>query len=162
MTHKFFILFLLGLFFSPLFSQNLSVIKITDLDTRLKNGGDTLFIVNFWATWCAPCVKEIPDFIKAEEAFRAKGQKVKLLLVSLDDVEDKELVADFKAEREIRQEILLLNESNANYWIPFIEETWEGAIPVSLFWQKSSNFREFVGTSMHFEEVEAVVRKAVK
>ncbi len=64
------------------FSQNVSVIKITDLEKRIRNNSDTTYIVNFWATWCAPCVKELPDFDSIYTTY--KNEKVKMLLVSMD------------------------------------------------------------------------------
>ncbi len=43
---------------------------------------DTLYIVNFWATWCIPCVKELPAFDIIHDLY--KGQPVKVLLMSFD------------------------------------------------------------------------------
>src|SRR4051812_25019827 len=79
----FFALPLLG---SQCLAQHVPVIKITDLEKRINNGSDTTYIVNFWATWCAPCVKELPDFDSISRSYATR--KVKVLLVTMDFKED--------------------------------------------------------------------------
>ena len=63
-------------------SQNIQVIKYPDLENMLKSQNDTVLIVNFWATWCAPCVKELPYFEKLQ--IKYGNEKVKVIMVSLD------------------------------------------------------------------------------
>lgn len=93
--------------------------------------GDTLYIVNFWATWCAPCVKELPVFDTLQERYRQ--QPVKVLLVSLDfkdDYEDK--ITRFVARKKPQPDIIWFSETNANVFIPRIDDRWSGAIPATL------------------------------
>src|SRR5215216_2909137 len=66
--------------------KKIPVYKIEDLLKRIENNSDTLYIVNFWATWCKPCVAELPDFEKINQEY--KGQKVKVLFMSMDFKED--------------------------------------------------------------------------
>ena len=68
------------------YSQSIQVWKIEDLEKRVKNDSDTTYVVNFWATWCAPCVKELPDFDTINAAY--SRSKIKVILVSLDFKED--------------------------------------------------------------------------
>ena len=77
------------LFFNLAYSQKVSVYKIDNLLKRIHNTSDTTYIVNFWATWCKPCVAELPDFNKIDSVY--KTQKIKVLLVSLDFKEDANL-----------------------------------------------------------------------
>ena len=107
---------LIALSFAELQAQNVPVIDLDQLDARLENGADTTYVVNFWATWCGPCVKELPFFETLES--NNTGEKFKVLLVTLDFVENLESkVIPFIERKEIKSEVLLLDESNPNEWI---------------------------------------------
>lgn len=124
------------------YSQNVSVIKITDLEKRIKNNSDTTYVVNFWATWCAPCVKELPDFDSINTAY--KNEKVKMLLVSIDFKEDlKTKVIPFIAAKKLKAEVLLLDEVNGNYFIPKVSDQWSGAIPATLVVNNQKHINHF-------------------
>lgn len=112
-------------------SQNVEIVKLEDVKSILNNKNDTLYIINFWATWCGPCVKELPYFEKiTKENFE---NKVKVILVSLDfksDLENK--VKPFIQKRKIKSNVWLLDETNQNKFIPLIDENWSGAIPFTI------------------------------
>lgn len=141
------------------YSQNASVIKITDLEKRIKNNSDTTYIVNFWATWCAPCVKELPDFDSIDITYR--NNKVKVLLVSMDFKEDlKTKLLPFVALKKISSEVLLLDEVNGNYFIPKVSEQWSGAIPATLILNNQKKANHFFEKKLNYEflktEIESI------
>lgn len=97
----------------------------------LHKQNDTTYVVNFWATWCKPCVKELPVFeqVNAE----SEEQSLKVVLVSLDFPERvKDLVVPFIEKKGLKSEVVLLNDDNANRWIPLVSDQWSGAIPATL------------------------------
>src|ERR1043165_9792442 len=113
------LLFLLLFSICDAFSQAVPVIKITDLEKRIKNENDTTYVVNFWATWCSPCVKELPDIDSINKAY--SGRNVKVLLVTMDFKEDMQSkVIQFLQKKKLSSEVLLLDEVNGNYFIPKI------------------------------------------
>jgi len=116
---------------STTFAQQVAVIKLPDLQKRLARPSDTTYVVNFWATWCAPCVKELPNFEQLNTTY-AK-QKVKVLLVSMDNASqlDKK-VKPFVTKRGLKSEVVLLNEPDPNSWLSQIDSKWTGAIPYTL------------------------------
>lgn len=119
---------------------------------------DTTYVVNFWATWCAPCVKELPYFEELNE--KHPDGKVKVLLVSLDADDNKEKrLIPFVEGRDIRSEVLHFNESRSpNYWIPEISKQWRGSIPATLFINGSTGNSLFLEKSFHsLEEIEEVI-----
>lgn len=124
-------------------SQTVQVLKIEDLEKRVKNDSDTTYVVNFWATWCAPCVKELPDFDSLNNAY--SKQKLKVLLVSLDFKEDlTNKVIPFIKNKKVISEVVILDEVNGNYFIPKVSSEWSGALPATwIFNQKKAVDRFF-------------------
>ena len=102
-----------------------------DLVPLFNNSNDTTYVVNFWATWCKPCVKELPFFEAAVQAY--KGHPVKIILVSLDFPKqvDSRLMP-FIREHDLQAEVVVLTDPDANSWIPKIADEWSGAIPATM------------------------------
>jgi thiol-disulfide isomerase/thioredoxin len=128
-------------------AQQVAVIKLPELQKRLARQTDTTYVVNFWATWCAPCVKELPYFDQLSTTYATK--KVKVLLVSMDYASqlDKK-VKPFVLRRELKSEVVLLNETDPNSWMDKVDGKWSGALPFTLIFnnqrhQRAAFEREF-------------------
>ena len=138
--------------------QTISVISLDQLEQRLDNGADTSFVVNFWATWCGPCVKELPYFDQL--TVHAVGTKTKVLLVSLDFAEHLDSkVIPFVAERGLKSEVMLMDEAKPNKWIPRVSTDWSGAIPATLFVNTQKKTRHFCEGSFNEGELELKLQK---
>ncbi|WP_303311637.1 TlpA disulfide reductase family protein [Hymenobacter sp. BT730] len=121
-------------------AQQVSVIKLPELQKRLNRQSDTTYVVNFWATWCAPCVKELPYFDQVNTTY-AK-QKVKVLLVSMDYASQLEKkVTPFVQKRNLKSEVVLLNETDPNSWIDKVDPKWSGALPFTLIFNNKQQKR---------------------
>ncbi len=149
------------LLFTPLFimgQQPIPVMNFQELEPRLHTNDGNTWVVNFWATWCAPCVKEMPYFEKIGEDYADKG--VKILLVSLDFVNHLEQrVIPFVKEHNLGSEVILLDDPRANSWIPKVSEKWSGALPATLVF--NNHHRSFYEQTFTFEQLEAVVKEAL-
>ncbi len=145
----FLILFILTLNTSAI-AQDLVVFQKFDaLEKELFKENDTLYVVNFWATWCAPCVKELPYF----ETFSKENstQKVKVILVSLDFEKQKESkLIPFLKKKKITSDVVLLLEKDYNNWLPKVDKNWSGSIPATLLMKGKK--RQFV--EKEFESAE--------
>jgi len=116
-------------------NAQVKLLKLDDLDQRIAKGKDTTYVINFWATWCAPCVAELPNFEKLHLSNLKKP--VKVLLVSLDFKSklQKEVIP-FVQHNKINAEVFLLNEADQQQYIERIDKKWSGAIPATLFVNK--------------------------
>ena len=128
--HKLSTLFFVAFFglFIPSFSQSVSVIKYDQLEQIIKSNNDELLVVNFWATWCGPCVKELPHF----ESLDTKPG-IRVLLVSLDFPEELGKVTGLVERKALKSEVFLLDETDYDSYMRKVSEDWSGAIPATLF-----------------------------
>lgn len=102
-----------------------------DLSSALFKKNDTTYVVNFWATWCAPCVKELPYF----EAFNKKytDQKIKVILVSLDFKKQINThLIPFVKKNKLTSEVVIMNDKKYDNWLPKVDRTWSGSIPTTV------------------------------
>jgi thiol-disulfide isomerase/thioredoxin len=114
-------------------AQAPSLLSLDQLNERIESGKDTIFIINFWATWCAPCVHELPAFEKFNKKYGTK-EKVKVLLVSVDNISTLEsMVQPFVTKQKLKSEVFLLNEKDQQAYIDRIDKSWSGTIPSTLF-----------------------------
>lgn len=135
------LLILIFLFFaSSGYCQKVELLTIDRMNERIEQGKDTTYIVNFWATWCAPCIKELPYFEKLQQ--EKKAEKLKVLLVSVDFKDRLEKsVKPFVKRLKLKNEVFLLDETDQQRYIDRIDKTWSGAIPATLFIKvKKENF----------------------
>ncbi len=146
--------------FTSVSAQKPAVYKINELLNRINNDSDTTYVVNFWATWCKPCVAELPEFEKLHLDAKDNNRKTKVLLVSMDFVEelDKKL-KDFLAKNKFTCEIILLDEINGNDFINKISEKWSGAIPATLITKKDKTQNYFHEGKMTFDGLQAAILK---
>lgn len=126
------------------------------LEPYLKKNNDTTYVVNFWATWCVPCVEELPNFEKLNAEY--KDKKVKVLLVSIDFPKmAKTKLLPFVQKHNLKSEVVLLNDPDANTWINKVDSTWSGAIPATVIYKGDK--RRFYEKSFSFEELENEVKQ---
>ncbi len=131
-----------------------TVIKTVDynqLKPLLEKRVGKTYVVNFWATWCAPCVKELPYFEKINQKYKSKN--VEVLLVSLDfpkQVENK--LIPFINKKQLKSEVILLDDTNEDYWIQAIDSSWSGALPATLLYNKDN--RKFFEKSFDYNTLE--------
>ena len=152
--------FLFGLISFSIAQINIPKWKITDVEKYMNSGKDEVLVINFWATFCKPCVAEIPSFIEITNKY--KDQNVKLLLVSLDlpSFYPKK-VAAFAKKNNWNANIVWLEETNADYFCPKIDPKWSGSIPATLIINPKTGYRKFFEEEMEKEKFELAVKEAI-
>lgn len=140
-------------------AQEMPSWKITDVEKYIAGSKDEVLVINFWATFCKPCVAEIPSFIAVTNAYKSRG--VKLLLVSLDlPAFYQAKVAAFAKKHSFNVPIVWLNETNADYFCPKISEKWSGSIPATLIVNTQTGYRAFYEEEMESTDFKAALEKA--
>lgn len=136
----------------------LEILDFNGLETYLTKNDNKTYVVNFWATWCAPCIKELPHF----EALNAnyKDKNVEVILVSLDFPHQYESkLKPYIKEHDLKSKILVLDDVDMNTWIPKVDESWDGAIPVTIIYNKDK--REFYDQTFTYETLENELKQFI-
>lgn len=164
---KYVFILLIGLFSTPVWAQTkadtliqsgsyaIPVYNFDGLQPLLQTNSDSVFVINLWATWCVPCVEELPEFIQFEQDYL--NTKVKLILVSLD-MQSKITYAliPFLQSHKITTKTVVLSDPDMNRWIPLMDKNWEGTIPATLIYSK--NKRQFYPHPFTYEELVSEVK----
>lgn len=138
------------------FGQDIHVIKFRDLEKMINDNHQMIMIFNFWATWCKPCIVEMPYF----ESLNHEYPDVKVVFVSLDFVEDLDSkVKNFVNRKGIYSQVVLLDDIDYNSWINKIDQNWSGAIPATLIIDGKSGIKKFYEREFKKGELETVVEE---
>ena len=147
-------LWLIGLSAS---AQDVKVVKFDKLQELRNSKADTLYVVNFWATWCGPCIKELPYFEAVNKQYQ--DQPVKVILVSMDAVQDLQKVKTAQQKRKLASEVWLLDETDANTWIDKLEPKWSGAIPATIIFNNKRKQYHFAEKELKQEELQSLIQQ---
>lgn len=120
-------------------SIQVNTVDFSMLEPMLRPNDDTVLVVNFWATWCAPCVKEFPYFERAFGEYSSKN--VRFLMVSLDFPGQLEKsLLPFLKHRNSKLPVVLLDDPDQNTWINRVHPQWSGALPATLIYRGNQRF----------------------
>jgi thiol-disulfide isomerase/thioredoxin len=135
---------------------NLKVVDYAGLETYLEQYADKTLVLNFWATWCAPCVKELPYFEEITTTY--SSDDVVVVLVSLDFANQIDSrLKPFIEKSQLKSEVILLDDPDQNFWIDQVDPRWSGAIPVTII--KKGERKEFYERSFNsFEELNTIIQ----
>ena len=138
--------------------MSLEVYDFNGLEKFLSTKDDKTYVVNFWATWCAPCIKELPYF---EQLNKEYSEDVEVILVSLDFPSKYESkLKPYIKKNNLQSKVVALNDVDSNTWIPKVDESWTGAIPATIIFNK--NERKFYEKSFNYDELETEVKQFIK
>lgn len=138
-------------------AQHIAAYSADELNSRAADK-DTIYIINFWATWCIPCVKELPAFNTIQEYY--KDRPVKVLLVSFDFKEQYpgKLVA-WVQKKGLLPEVVWFNETNPTLYIPKLAPDWEGGLPATILINNKTGERILKPGEITFDELKIWIDK---
>ena len=138
---------------------DLKVYDYEGLEPLINKKDDNIHIVNFWATWCAPCIRELPYFEAINQKYKSQG--VDVLLVSLDFPKKyKTKLIPFIEKHNLKSKIIAFDDVNQNRWIPAIHKDWSGALPATIIYKGAK--RQFYERSFTQAELENELKHFLK
>jgi thiol-disulfide isomerase/thioredoxin len=141
-------------------AQEIKAIKITELARAIRES-KTPLIINFWATFCVPCIQEMPYFQEMTKKYESKN--VALMFVSLDLREAYPTKVNAMANKlKLTSPVVWLNETNADYFCPLIDSSWTGGMPSSLFVNNSTGYHKFFEDQLSREKLEKEIQAMLK
>lgn len=137
--------------------DQLTVTKVTAEDVkRLVSQPDAkAVLVNMWATWCVPCVKELPDLVKLAHEYEGRGLRV--LLVSNDDEKQLADVTNFLVAHGVDFPCYIKVEKD-NEFINAIDSRWSGALPTTFLYDGNGNLKELWEGSKPYAQLEEKIK----
>jgi thiol-disulfide isomerase/thioredoxin len=141
-------------------AQKIPLWKLNDLKAAIDSANQPT-IINFWATFCKPCIAELPHFQQLANQYKEQG--VKLVMVSLDLKEAYPAkVMSFANKLKLTSPVVFLDESNADLFCPAVDSSWSGAIPASIFLNRSTGYRKFYEEELSKTKLEAEIKAMLK
>ncbi len=125
------------------------------LEYFLEKQDDKVHVVNFWATWCAPCVKELPEFERLNSEL--KGEGVEVVLVSLDFEKDLDEKLPRFVKQKLKSDVIVVLPDSEQKMIDMVSSQWDGALPGTLIYDNNKRF--FIAGSTDYEELMTELRK---
>ncbi len=143
-------------FFSVIQAQLYKHIEFEAFEKLMHSQSDTLYVINFWATWCKPCIAELPHFEQLQK--ETSKQNIKVILVSLDSESqwEKSLIP-FLRKNNLTAQVLVLPNKKPVDWIDRIEPKWQGSIPATLFFNGAKNIRQFYEHEFTYNELKQII-----
>ncbi|MEZ4921426.1 MAG: TlpA disulfide reductase family protein [Saprospiraceae bacterium] len=155
------LLFALSFSVSSLLAQDVALIKKEQLFAWKNTTADSIYVVNFWATWCAPCVKELPAFDSLQQAYAELPLQV--ILVSTDfrkNLESK--VLPFVEKKQIQSTVVFMDERNPNDYIDLLNPEWSGAIPATFIFSGKNKKTAFHEGDLSYKELEDLLLETIQ
>ncbi len=139
-------------------SQEISMIGVSEIKEMLEKQDDKLYVINFWATWCGPCVTEIPHFEKVAKEY--SKEKIEFVLASLDFPSQLEKrLKPFIRKNNISLKVVLIEELDYGRWMGMVDKNWQGNIPVTLFVNNVAGKREFIDRPLDEKELREIIKR---
>jgi peroxiredoxin len=109
---------------------SLEPIDLAGVSKLAKNDSKKLLLVNLWATWCGPCVTELPELVTMNRMFR--GRNFQIVTISLDDVAKREDALKVLKENHVAATNFVLSEDNRDSFAAALDQDWPGPVPYTL------------------------------
>jgi len=155
-------LMIVFLYFSGLATaQTVESIRVKDLVEKYR-ATDGVVVVNFWSTWCKPCVEEIPHFVEITNRYKTQGVQFWMVSQDTEELYRSGQLKNFISKKGWKPtKLYWLNETDADYYCPLIDSSWSGVIPATLVYNKKRKYAQFYESPLTKSELEVAIGKAL-
>jgi thiol-disulfide isomerase/thioredoxin len=144
------------LFSASVFGQTVESMSFSELEKKV-NALSGIVILNYWATWCRPCVAELPDFEKLAEEYRNKDVRVMLINLDFNSKVDSTVIP-FVQSRKLKSQVIHITDTDPNGWINKVDSSWSGAIPATVIYKNNKKVF-FIEGQMTYEALKEQLSK---
>ncbi len=131
------------------------------LNEIINNRNGKILFINFWATWCVPCVEEFPDIVKLAESYKEKD--VEFLSLSVDLVKEiNSAVIPFLQKQKVNFPVFVIPEKESEKVINRVQPDWNGAIPATAVYNREGKLVSFITGLATFDKFKQKVDEALK
>ena len=132
--------------------------KTDDIKSIMDANKGKVVLLNFWATWCKPCVKEFPDLVKLQNNYKDKG--FVLVFISADMPEEiKSKVTPFLNQEKVDFTTYYIGSDKPEDIINYVDKDWQGAIPSTYIYDKEGNVKTSILGTKSYEQFESEITK---
>ncbi|MDC0234756.1 TlpA family protein disulfide reductase [Candidatus Marinimicrobia bacterium] len=122
--------------------------------------GKEAVLVNFWATTCAPCLKEFPMIVELSNKYKDNG--IKIYFVTTDWMDYKDRAIAFLEKQGVKGVTFIKEEGNDNNFIRAINDNWSGALPFTIVFDKNGNITDYWEMEKDKTRFESAIKKAIE
>lgn len=143
---------------SGFYNNDVPVVDEVWIKNKIENREGKILFVNFWATWCVPCIEEFPDLVKIYDEY--KNSDFEFLSVSVDlpsDIESK--VKPFLAEQSAHFPVVVVEEKRSDRVIDLINPEWNGAVPITVIYDEHGNRQEFIHEAKNYDSFHTSIER---
>ena len=116
-----------------------------------------VLVVNFWATWCAPCRKEMPELVALAAKYRARG--LEFATVAIDEESDRKAVVEFLDKSKVPPPAFIKNFSSDEKFISLVDPRWSGGLPFTVVYDRAGRKARVFPGEVDLKQLEAAILK---
>jgi thiol-disulfide isomerase/thioredoxin len=140
-------------------NNEVKLLAFSELEKIIVSEKKRVLVINFWATWCGPCIKELPDIL----SFAKENKGVtRLILVSFDFPNEIQKVKDFVKKRKLDVEVILIKDTDQNAFINIVSKNWEGTIPATWLINNKNQKKQFIEKPVNTVELTSILQEITK